>query len=455
MSAAETTVDLQNRVDASYGRSQNVMGIVRGSEFPDEWVLISGHYDRWFNSDFDNNIGPAVVLELAEVLAELHEPRRSVLFMAYGSEESGTIDTTYDWLAGSYAFVKDNPDIASHLVYAFNIDGAGMTAERGVVMTTPDVIPFQERLVSTLGLQERLKVSPGPTANLDSWTMGAIGGGGVSNVFWFAPPEESGATYGSYYHTQLDVHEDSFYGNLDQDLRLGALAVLRASSADRIPVSLLNVAAWVAERLDADAQKLQEAGFDEDKVIAESLEANANFKARAIGIEASYAAAKTLAETEQLNLLLLRTRRELMPWLYEYGEGVANVRTATPVNDLVAIHQALIAAQAGDSAAASAALEKVGTMSWGMYMSNGGYNTERLLWLEPTGWRSEYEHTPQEVDTAVHTYYLALKNGNTGDAVQRGLSRLENQARDNLTKALFLVSGKLDAALAGKLRADP
>ena len=239
--------------------------------------------------------------------------------------------------------------------------------------------------------------------------MGAIGGGGVSNVFWFAPPDKNGATYGSYYHTQLDVHEDSFYGNLEQDLRLGALAVMRASSADRIPVSLANVAAWVAERLEADVQKLSEAGLGKDDIFAEMLQANARFEARAISIDAKYDAAISPAEIEQLNLVVLRTRRELMPWLYEYGEGESKVRTATPVNNLVAIRQASIAARTGDAAAAAAALENVATMDWGMYLSNDAYNTERLLWLEPTGWRSEYEQTPREVDTAVHAYYLALR----------------------------------------------
>jgi hypothetical protein len=92
----------------------------------------------------------------------------------------------------------------------------------------------------------------------------------------------------------------------------------------------------------------------------------------------------------------------------------------------------------------------VGVVEMALYSSY----TQRLLWLEPTGWRSEYEQTPREVDIAVHAYYLALKGGDTSDAVLQGLSRLENQARDHLDIALFRVSGKLDAALAGKLRVD-
>jgi hypothetical protein len=75
----------------------NVIGTWTGTTFPNEWVIVGGHYDsRNQNGSSttntpgaeDNATGCAGVIELARVLVP-NQPKRSVLFMCYAGEEQG------------------------------------------------------------------------------------------------------------------------------------------------------------------------------------------------------------------------------------------------------------------------------------------------------------------------------------------------------------------------------
>ncbi len=83
----------------------NVIGRWTGTQYPDQWIIVGGHYDSR-NSSIGSTLntpgaevnasGCAGVIELARVLVEF-SPERSILFMCYAGEEQG--------LYGSYAHV--------------------------------------------------------------------------------------------------------------------------------------------------------------------------------------------------------------------------------------------------------------------------------------------------------------------------------------------------------------
>jgi Zn-dependent M28 family amino/carboxypeptidase len=109
--------------DKTSGEMQvnNVVAEIRGSERPDEWILIGAHLDSW---DFgtgaqDNGTGAVSVLEVARAMAGLGKaPRRSVRFALWGGEEQG--------LLGSYAYTQSHKDEMSKCVAVLNTDnGAG------------------------------------------------------------------------------------------------------------------------------------------------------------------------------------------------------------------------------------------------------------------------------------------------------------------------------------------
>ncbi len=99
----------------------NVVAEIRGSEHPDEWILIGAHLDSW---DFgtgaqDNGTGAVSVLEIGRALMALGQPpRRSIRLALWGGEEEG--------LLGSYAYTQSHLAELSRCVAVLNTDnGAG------------------------------------------------------------------------------------------------------------------------------------------------------------------------------------------------------------------------------------------------------------------------------------------------------------------------------------------
>ena len=87
--------------------SHNVIGILPGSEAPEEYVLHTAHWDHLgrctpapdgdniCNGAVDNATGTAALIALAEAHAKAGAPRRSLVFLAVTAEESGLLGATY------------------------------------------------------------------------------------------------------------------------------------------------------------------------------------------------------------------------------------------------------------------------------------------------------------------------------------------------------------------------
>lgn len=87
--------------------SHNVIGYIKGSEYPDETVIYMAHWDHLgkvekndevlvYNGAVDNATGVSGLIAMARRFANLEEPpKRSVVFMAVTAEESGLIGSQY------------------------------------------------------------------------------------------------------------------------------------------------------------------------------------------------------------------------------------------------------------------------------------------------------------------------------------------------------------------------
>ena len=98
----------------------NTIGIIRGTRFPDEWVVVGGHRDAWGPGARDNVSGTVSVLESARAFATLAQagqrPARSILFATWDAEEWGLI--------GSTEWVEEMEDsLLAHAVVYINEDG--------------------------------------------------------------------------------------------------------------------------------------------------------------------------------------------------------------------------------------------------------------------------------------------------------------------------------------------
>ncbi|OFY13963.1 MAG: hypothetical protein A2X02_09080 [Bacteroidetes bacterium GWF2_29_10] len=78
--------------------ARNVIGVIKGTDYPDEYILIGAHLDSWDVSTgaMDNGIGAATVLDLANGLKKLDlKPKRSIMFVEYMGEEVGLLGSSH------------------------------------------------------------------------------------------------------------------------------------------------------------------------------------------------------------------------------------------------------------------------------------------------------------------------------------------------------------------------
>lgn len=95
----------------------NTFAEIKGSEKPNEYVMLSAHFDSWDGGTgaTDNGTGTMVMMEAMRILKKVYpNPKRTILVGHWGSEEQG--------LNGSRAFVEDHPEIVKNLQALFNQD---------------------------------------------------------------------------------------------------------------------------------------------------------------------------------------------------------------------------------------------------------------------------------------------------------------------------------------------
>src|SRR5213592_1753270 len=98
--------------------SANVIADIKGSEHPEQVVIVSGHLDSWDlgTGAIDDGAGVAVAMEAANLIQKLHlRAKRTIRVIAWMNEENGS--------AGSKQYAKDyGKDCANHFA-AMEIDG--------------------------------------------------------------------------------------------------------------------------------------------------------------------------------------------------------------------------------------------------------------------------------------------------------------------------------------------
>ncbi|MBI5361689.1 MAG: M20/M25/M40 family metallo-hydrolase [Planctomycetes bacterium] len=114
-------VEVKSQVRRESLAIDNVVGLVRGTELTEEYVVVGAHYDHvgvddrgriGYGAD-DNASGTSAILEIAQAVASAG-PRRSVFFCAFSGEEDG--------LLGSKAFCDRLPVEKDKIVAMVNLD---------------------------------------------------------------------------------------------------------------------------------------------------------------------------------------------------------------------------------------------------------------------------------------------------------------------------------------------
>jgi len=117
--AVELEFDIRNWFKMGPVKYHNVVATLRGTEFPDEYVVLGGHFDCFSaaTGGVDDGSGFAPAMEALRLIqAAGGRPKRSVVVILFAAEEIG--------LVGSQAWVKNRPGIAPKIAMMINRDGS-------------------------------------------------------------------------------------------------------------------------------------------------------------------------------------------------------------------------------------------------------------------------------------------------------------------------------------------
>jgi carboxypeptidase Q len=206
----------------------NTIAEIRGTEKPDEYVILSAHYDSWDagTGATDNATGSITMMEVARILKKVYpNPKRTILVGLWGSEEQG--------LNGSRGFVEDNPEIVDNMQALFNQDnGTGRVID----------INGQGFLHSYDFLSRWLSAVPADvTEHIETTFPGMPSGGGTDHASFVAAGAPGFVlrslnwSYWNYtWHTNRDTYDKMVFDDLRNNVILIATLAFMASEDPEI-----------------------------------------------------------------------------------------------------------------------------------------------------------------------------------------------------------------------------
>jgi len=102
-------VHLMVKSEWSLKTAYDVVAMMKGSDYPDEWVLRGNHHDGWVQGAADPLSGQVALMEEARILGELAKsgwkPKRTLVYLSWDGEEPGLLGST-EWAEEHAAELK-------------------------------------------------------------------------------------------------------------------------------------------------------------------------------------------------------------------------------------------------------------------------------------------------------------------------------------------------------------
>jgi hypothetical protein len=358
----------------------NVIGMIPGTELPEEFVYLGAHFDHWFTSAADDNAGIGSLLGIAKAIVDSGlQPRRTLVFTAFDSEEMGAwADTWYDWCIGSFSHIVRtldgevlNGDMPGKIVAMYNMDVIGADGTIVYLETTPDLTTFIKKTAKDSGLSATVPTAVyWPPSSYDDWPFYMAGVPCTEIAFW-------GPTYDNLYHTTADTLDRLNWEYVHANMAFNGLCVVRTSQSSIHPYNLY-------ENIDAITED-----FGVMETRDPSVASRVDFSTYEAGLQAYveqvdrlYALTETKKPKVDVGLLNANMREAalaLNPKMFDWdftawipgwtGIGVFD----NPSNDLYYMGAAVDALRMHDGRAAMEMLGKVATMQWGAHTDYESY----------------------------------------------------------------------------------
>ena len=239
------TVRLKVDQKIDFVRATNVIGMLKGTDAPDEWIILGCHLDSWGFGATDPSSGTAMLLSLSQTLGKLkdegYSPKRSILIGHWDAEEHGVIGST-EWVE------QMREELNAKGVIYMNFDGAvsgkgfgvssAPTLKKLLVEASKDVkYPYTDQSLYDFWNKENTNEPP----------IGNLGGGSDHIAFYMhvgVPSLSGGAGGPNVYHSNYDSFR--FYERyVDPEFQMGPMVehiagimTLRMANGDIIPYNL-------------------------------------------------------------------------------------------------------------------------------------------------------------------------------------------------------------------------
>lgn len=225
----------------------NTIGTIKGTEKPNEYVMLSAHFDSWDGSSgaTDNGTGTLMAMEAMRILKKAYpNPKRTIVVGHWSSEEQGLI--------GSRAYAEDHPEVLKGLQALFNQDnGTGRVqsiSSNALTNIGKHLKAWYEKLPSYY----TDPMSP----NVLSWNFNdtpATGAGGTDGAVFscYATPSFNmnalSWNYNTYtWHTNRDSYDKVVFDDLKHNATLAAMLVYLASEDPQFIDRTRSPGAWPA-----------------------------------------------------------------------------------------------------------------------------------------------------------------------------------------------------------------
>ena len=306
----------------------DVLGTVRGTEYPDQLVFIGGHRDAWGPGADDNVSGTVSMLEAARMVGTLLKqgwrPKRTIVFASWDAEEWG--------LMGSTEFVEqDSTRLSKNGAAYFNFDMVVGGPNFGA-SGAPSLRPFLRDITKSVkspvdtgkfvgSIYDAWRHSEHVAADTAEPDIGDPGGGsdfagfynhlGIPIMDWgFSGPD--GIYHSAYdsYHWVAKFGDPGFHLQATMGV-LGALAVMRAADADVLPYDYVAYAQAMRALSETAAKNIAEKKWHVSLAPLDSAIGAMETAARGFNAarDASLARGRSADSWKQANATLLRVER--------------------------------------------------------------------------------------------------------------------------------------------------
>jgi len=205
--------------------SHNVVADLKGSEHPEQIVIVSGHLDAWDlgRGAIDDGAGVVMAMESAEVLQRLHiRPRRTLRVIAWMDEENGG--------GGNEAYGKDHAAEMARHVAAIESD-AGASHPIGFYMKmSPEALASLRPLADVLrpiGATIFQSAEGSPGSDIEPMVKAGVPGIGII---------QDGRHYFDYHHSAADTLDKVDPQELKENAAaMAVLAYALAATPDPLP----------------------------------------------------------------------------------------------------------------------------------------------------------------------------------------------------------------------------